>query len=337
MIRLTVLPVNRLHQTKRYAVSALLITSLIGRLLPGQAAPDVNRTAVERQAIRLLESGQAEAAAAILEPVAGLEPVSPQLQSLLGTAQFLNRKYLVAEESLRRAVELGQRDLRTMFYLTSVLWENGELGQAEEACRQAIADHGPQLPLAHLLGRLLLWQGRYAEATEWLEQAVSSSSGSVDLWLDLAGALEGADRLEEALMALNRAVTLAPEHYQVRYGLARLLTKSGDRQGADLELATYRRLLEEDQQRTLREGRLRAQVDLGYELMRQGEAEAALTHLETLPLTVEVLVARADVWQQVGNRQAARIALEQAVALDPARGDLRARLAAARLAEGTRE
>lgn len=331
------LPVKRLQKAKRYAASALLIASFICRLLPGQQAPGVNRAAVEREAIRLLERGQTEEAEAVLEPVTGLEPVSPRLMSLLGTAQFLNRKYLMAEETLRRAVELGQGDPRTMFYLTSVLWENGDLGRAEEVCRQAMAAHGPQLPLAHILGRLLLWQGRYSEAAEWLEKAVSRSSGSVDLWLDLAGALEGANRLDEALMALNRAVALAPEHYQVRYGLARLLTKSGDRQGADRELANYRRLLEEDQERTLREGRLRAQVDLGYELMRQGEAEAAITHLDSLPLSVEVLVARAAVWQDLGDREAAQVALEQAVALDPGRGDLRAKLAALRLAEGSVE
>jgi len=319
------------------ALALFLIAGCSSDLPAAQAATEVNRAALEQEAIGLLESGQPEEAAVILELLARQDPNSSRLQALLGTAHFLDRKYLMAEESLRRAVDLGQSDLRTAYYLSSVLWENGDLEAAEESCRKGMAVHGPQLPLAHLLGRLYIWQGRYPEAAEWLEQAASQSSGSVDLWLDLAGALEGAGRLDESLAALSRAVRLAPEHYQVRYGLARLLTKSGDRQGAERELIIYRRLLEEDQQRTLREGHLQAQVEFASELARQGKYEAAMAHLESLPLTVEVLVARAEVWQRLGDREAALVVLEQAVALDPGRADLRARLATARLARDTTE
>lgn len=326
-----------IHQSWVSAAAILLTAAVSGSQLVGQATPVVNPSVLQREAIQLLEKGQAEEAVALLEPAVGQQPRSSQLLALLGMAQFLDRRYLAAEDSLRGAVELGQRDVRTFFYLSSVLWENGKLAQAEETCRRAIDLHGQQLPVAHLLGRLYLWQARYDEAVEWLEQTVSQSSESVDLWLDLAGALEGAGRQEGALQALGRAVELAPEHYQVRYGLARLLAKSGDQQAAQRELTLYRRLLQEDQQRTLREGRLRAQVDLGYDLLRQGEASAAAAHLEALPLSVEVLVAQAAVWQQLGDRQAALLALEQAVALDPGRDDLRARLAAARFGEETPE
>jgi Flp pilus assembly protein TadD len=273
----------------------------------------------------------------VLAPVADLEPPSAILEALLGAAQFMNRRYLAAEETLQRALALGQRDLRTYYFLGSVLWENGNLEAAEKVCLQAIEVHGSQVPVAHLLGRLYLWQGRYEEASEWLGRAASQSSQSVDLWLDLAGALEGAGRLEEALRALERAVSLAPEHYQVRYGLARLLARSGDREAANDQLALYRELLEEDQRRTLEEGRLRARIERAYELLQQGDEEGAIRQLESLPLTVEVLVARAEVAQRVGDRQAALTALEQAVALDPSRGDLRSRLAAARLAEDSTE
>jgi len=296
--------------------------------------PAVGEQTVWRQAIALLEAGKTEEAEAILGPAVESAPESPRLQGLLGTAQFLNRRYLVAADSLGRAAELGQRDLRTLYFLASVLWENGQMDRAEEICLEAIALHGSQVPLTHLLGRLLLWQGRYQEAVGWLQQAVTRSANSVDLWLDFTGALEGAGRPQEALAALTKAIELAPNHYQVRYGLARLLNKAGDREGAERELANYRRLLEEDQTRTLREGRLRAQIDLAYDLARQGRADEAIAQLEELPPGVEVQVARAEVARSLGDRDAMLQALEQAVALDPSRADLRARLAAARLAEG---
>lgn len=330
-IHLGHLPFIRLHQLHRLAVLAVAI---LGICAPGAAIQEpsaTDRQAIQSEAIRLLERGMAAEAEAVLAPVADLEPPSAQLQALLGAAQFMNRRYLAAEETLQQAVSLGQRDLRTLYFLSSALWENGKLEASERACLQAIETHGPQVPVAHLLGRLYLWQGRFQEASEWLTRASAQGTQSVDLWLDLAGALEGADRLDEALGALNRAVALAPQHYQVRYGLARLLAKTGDRDTATQQLAIYRQLLEQDQRRTLEEGRLRAQIQRGYELGRQGELSAAVAHLESLPMTVDVLLARAELAQQAGDRQAAVVALEQAVALDPSRGDLRARLAAVRL------
>ena len=326
-----------LYQSVRFAA---LIVTLVSLCLPSAAAraqTDPDRRRLQSEAIRLLERGMAAEAEEVLAPVADLEPPSAILEALLGAAQFMNRRYLAAEETLQRAVALGQRDLRTYYFLGSVLWENGNLEAAEKVCLQAIETHGSQVPVAHLLGRLYLWQGRYGEASEWLGRAASQSSQSVDLWLDLAGALEGAGRLEEALGALERAVSLAPEHYQVRYGLARLLARNGDREAANDQLALYRELLEEDQQRTLEEGLLRAQIERAYELLQQGDERGAARQLESLPLTVEVLVARAEVAQRAGDRQAALTALEQAVALDPSRGDLRSRLAAARLAEDSTE
>ena len=137
--------------------------------------------------------------------------------------------------------------------------------------------HGNQLPLVHLLGRLYLWRGQYEEAEVWLEKATTMSPRSVDLWLDLAGALDGAGRLEEALAAYRRAVELAPEHYQARYGLARTLARTGKTESAQQELVIYRRLLEEDQRRTQQEGLERSQIDLGYDyLRREGPTQRSL-------------------------------------------------------------
>lgn len=289
--------------------------------------------AFERQVLTLFEQGDLDTAEALLVEASAEQPDSPQILAWLGTARYLNRKYKTAEQPLQRAVELGQRDLGTQYYLASTLWENGRLQEADEFCRRAIETQGNQLPLVHLLGRLYLWQGRFGEAVEWLDRAVKMSPRSLDLWLDLAGALAGAGRTDDALAAYQRAVELAPEHYQVRYGLARMLAKSGDAEGAARELALYQELLEEDQGRTQQEGLLQSQIDLGYDYLRQGETGEAIFHLESLPMSVEVLAALAGAYEQADDRAAALGALERAVALSPDRHDLRARLAQSRLAE----
>ncbi len=314
-------------------VTAVAVVALLLLLAPeGNAQAGVDR-ALERRVLTLFEQEEWEKAEALLMDAAANQPEASQVLAWLGTARYMNRRYRTAEEPLRKAVELGQGDLGTQYYLASTLWENGRLAEAEAFCRQAIEDSGEQLPLVHLLGRLHLWQGEFVSASEWLEKAVAMSPRSLDLWLDLAGALAGQERTEEALNAYRRAVELAPEHYQVRYGLARMLARSGDSAGAARELALYRELLEEDQGLTQQQGLLKSQIDLGYELLRQGQTTRAIAHLETLPINSEVLSALASAYDQLGDRDAALNALERAVAMAPDRQDLRARLAVIRLRE----
>jgi Flp pilus assembly protein TadD len=314
-------------------VAGLIAAALLFPLAPeGNAQAEVDRT-LERQVLMLFEQEEWEKAEALLMDVLTNQPEASQVLAWLGTARYMNRRYRTAEAPLRKAVELGQTDLGTQYYLASTLWENGRLAEAEAFCRQAIEVSGEQLPLVHLLGRLHLWQGEFGLAREWLERAVAMSPRSLDLWLDLAGALAGEERTEEALNAYRRAVELAPEHYQVRYGLARMLARSGDSAGAARELALYRELLEEDQGLTQQQGLLQSQIDLGYELLRQGQTTQAIAHLEALPINAEVLSALASAYDQLGDRKAALDALERAVAMAPDRQDLRARLAVMRLRE----
>ncbi len=164
-----------------------------------------------------------------------------------------------------------------------------------------------------------------------LRMALGRAGRAPELQLDLARALEGTGEIEAALEAFRRAVELAPEHSEARYGLARSLAAAGRRQAAEAELAVYERLHREDQERTRRAGLERARIDRGRELLRRGEVEAALELLEALPESVEALDALAAVRRSAGDREGAARALERAIALDPARDDLRARLAELRL------
>lgn len=311
-------------------LSWLLLTAGLQPPLLGQD-PAPAPTVVIRQAEGLLRDGLTEEAIALLEALQSSGEGSPRAMALLGAARYQNRQYLSAEVALRRAVEGEQLDLRTDYYLVSTLWENGKTDAAESQCLEALARHPRAVPLLHLLGRLYLWQGRYPEAAMWIERGVEGSPDSLDLWLDLAGALEGAGDLEKALEAYRRAVVLAPEHYQVRYGMARALQRLGDQEGARRELERYQELLAQDQSQTREEGWLQSQIDYGLELIRQGETAAAIDHLSGLPRTGDVWVALAEAHLQAGDLAESLTALERAVAREPDRQDLRERLTAARL------
>jgi tetratricopeptide (TPR) repeat protein len=267
----------------------------------------------------------------LLEQATRLAPASSRAHALLGRARALQRKYVSAEGPLWKAVELGSQDLRTLLYLGTTLWENGKLSEAEDIYRRAVASSWRAVLPLYQLGRLLLWQGRFDEAAELLREAASESAGAPDIQLALARALDGAGETEEAVVAYRRVTGLLPEHAQARYGLALLLARAGDREAADRELATYLGLYEAEQKRTREEGLQRALVDRGSELLRAGQIEQAIGHLQGLPPTTDVLAALAAAYAAAGRYTDAIEALEKAVSSSPQRGDLRSKLMEARL------
>ncbi len=82
------------------------------------------------------------------------------------------------------------------------------------------------------------------------------------------------------------------------------------------------------------EGRLTAALDEAAYLAARGRAAEAIARLETLPQDIRVLEALSLAWQAAGEPAKALAVLEQAVALDPSRLDLRVRLQDLRTPKG---
>lgn len=298
-------------------------------------------SALNQGAERRLATGAYGEAAELLEVAAALDLGSPAAKARLGRALILDRRYVAAEAPLRQALEQGGPQLAWLLQLAAVLWETGELGEAEELLQEAVKRARASAVPWHQLGRFLLWQGRYEESVEALQQAKLLGAGDFALELDRARALEGWARrigsqepvaarrsgvLEEALRAFQLAAELAPEHSGIHYGLARVLESLGRGEEAATELEIYQRLYREDQDRVRQQGLAQARLDHAYDLLRQDRAGEAVGVLTTLPETMEVLQALALAQRENGDLQAARRSLERAVAQAPERRDLRALL-----------
>lgn len=279
----------------------------------------------------LLEGGDYPAAAGYLERAVALAPGAAAAHGLLGRALLLDQAFEQGGGHLERAVELGDRSLATRLYLASALWENGRTEEAEELLRKLAAESGAFAP-RHQLGRLLLWQGRYAEAVEVLATLAPGRRRGVDVELDLAQALEGAERIDEALAAYRRVVALEPERSPARYRLALLLHRSGQRQAGDREMAAFRRLYREEQERVRREGLARGRLQRGWELLSRGRPGEALDRFSSLPETPATLRGVALAYSALGRHAEAVATLSRAIALAPDRSDLRLLLADERLA-----
>lgn len=285
---------------------------------------------------RHLEAGRNAEAVESLEGAVRLAPGSPEVQSLLGRAYLLNHQARPAASALEKAVELGSEDPRTNLYLGSASWELGRLDVAEQQFRRALESKSGAAALIALqqLGRLLLFQGRAADALDPLQRATVLLPDDVDLQLQLAQALEGAGKADEALAAYRKAVTMAPELARARYSLAQRLQRSGHKEEAAKEMETFRRLTAANEERVRKANLERARLDQGWELLRGGKAQEAEALFTQLGGNVEALSGVAFSRSAAGDHKGAAAMLEKAVALAPDREDLRRALDEERMAGG---
>lgn len=286
---------------------------------------------------RALEAGRHAEAIRSLEAAVKIEPGAAGIHSMLGRAYLLDHQAKPAQASLARSAELGSQDPRTFLYMGSAAWELGRPEDAEAAFRKALGSGSGASTLIALqqLGRLLLWQGRPAEALDPLQRAAVLLPDEVDLQLQLAQALDASDKPAEALAAWRRAVTLAPELARARYGLAQQLRRSGDlgdRETAGREMETFRRLTAADGERIRRGNLERARLDEGWALLQGGRAREAEALFAQLGESPEALSGVAFSRSAAGDHRGAVTALEKAVALAPDRDDLRRALDEERLA-----
>ena len=277
---------------------------------------------------RWLRIGAYEGAQAVLELAVELRPDDASLLARLGRAQTLNRNHRSAVASLERAVELGRRDAEVYAYLGTALWEVGRLDEAEARYRESLAIERSPLGV-YQLGRLLLWQGRYAEAVPLLRE-VAGVSASADILVDLADAQRGAGDVEGAISTYRRVLARAPGMIKAHYGLATVLRQSGDLAGARGELETVGRLHEESEERTRREQREKGEIDRAREMLRDNRVGEAIAQLESLTASVDALSLLARAYLRNGDPAGAGRALEEAIALDPGNSELRRQLAEAR-------
>lgn len=278
-----------------------------------------------------LGAGESVKSISALDAAVQLVPDSAEAFALLGRAHTGNRDFDAAETALRRAIELGYEDPMILTILGAVLWERGSLEEAEPVYREAVeASGGDFFPLSQL-GRLLLWQGRYAEAAEFLRQAAERNPRAPLVLFDLAEALRGSDQTDDAIATYRRVTLMAPDMLKAHYGLAVLLARKGETEASREVFAVYQRLYREDQERTRMTEREEGEIDRARALLREGRAEEAVAHLDSLSESVELLVVKAEAYGAAGDVGAAIQALERAVILDPTRQDVRRLLAEQRL------
>jgi len=207
-------------------------------------------------------------------------------------------KALIKRGELSAAIALCARvgeDAAGLTYVGRALREAGELEVARRTLEQAIETQS-EFTLAHFeLGEVLSMLGRLDEAVLANERAAELAFddrwGAKGVWalVLLASRYRQVGREEDAETALRRAVEVDPNYEEAHGTLAALLHRKGNYDEARLH---WRKALE------LAPEYWQARYNLGLTLREQGEEEEALIHLAK---AVELAPDYADAHYQYGS------------------------------------
>jgi tetratricopeptide (TPR) repeat protein len=156
------------------------------------------------------EAGKFADSRVSLERVVSLQPESPEAHNNLGNTYKRLNDFTRARAHYNRAIELRPNYAEGYSNLASLLNDNGECDAAAEAARRAI-DINPQLTDAYLnLAGIEITRLRPAQALHWLNALAAFAPLHPGAFCARARTLKQLDRLDEALEAARRAVSLAP-------------------------------------------------------------------------------------------------------------------------------
>ena len=114
------------------------------------------------------------------------------------------------------------------------LLKAGQMAEAEQCGRQALALDSGHADSLHLMGLLCAAAKQYDLAIEWFAQAIRQNPNVSDYFSNLAAALEHRGRLDEAIRSLDRALVLKPDRADVWYRMGLLLEAQNRKEDASL-------------------------------------------------------------------------------------------------------
>ena len=120
----------------------------------------------------------------------------------------------------------------SFFYLAHIERERGNLKEAVDALRKAVALAPDNAEAVALLGAYLTQAGQAAEAAAMLERYERSHDPDVEVLTAHALALGKVGRTKDALATLTRARELDPSNAMLLVDTATVMLMAGDRSGA---------------------------------------------------------------------------------------------------------
>jgi tetratricopeptide (TPR) repeat protein len=175
------------------------------------------------------------------------------------------------------------------YNLGIVLRDQGDVDQAVEHYRQAVALR-PNYAEAHYnLGRLLVQKGQLNDAIAHYEKALQINPADAEAHNNLGVTLFGSGCVDEAIAHYQEALKNRPDYAEASCNLANALLSKGDLDGA---IARYSACL------ALSPNQAEAQYDLASALLRKGRTDEAIAHYKKV---LELRPDNADAHANLGS------------------------------------
>ncbi|HEX5086126.1 MAG TPA: tetratricopeptide repeat protein [Blastocatellia bacterium] len=144
----------------------------------------------------------------LLEAAAKLSTDLSRLHFSLGVAYLRTGRNQEAIRAFERELQRLPRDYWTLYYLAFLSDAEGRLDAARKRAQLALELQPRSSDACALLGKVLLKQGRAAEATQPLETAVAQNPNDANLRFQLARAYQQSGRRQEATREFAEAQRL---------------------------------------------------------------------------------------------------------------------------------
>ncbi len=186
-----------------------------------------DRSLSERRIAMLDRAGDVEAAFGEHERIIAEHPTDLELYIAYGQALARHERVDAARNQWRRVLNDELADAGTALRLAQIFELHGMREDAAQCYERAItlAPHRPDAYLA--LSRLKRTGEDDAGALAVLEDMSAANAEDAGMQAELAGALLGFGRTDEALAAIERAVALAPQNVRFHASRADLLVRAG--------------------------------------------------------------------------------------------------------------
>ena len=189
------------------------------------------------------ESGKGDRAREALNRSQLLEPADWRTYMDLALNAFNAAKYEEAAANWRRALELEPDNRDALDSLGAVYHILGRDDDAATALQRAL-EIKPDSDVYNNLGTVRFYQGRFEDSVALFEKSVALNANLYDRWSNLGDAYRWspghADKAKEAfkqaIQLVREEIVKAPDQADLRANLAMYLAKTGDKEGALMEL-----------------------------------------------------------------------------------------------------
>ncbi|MEW5976642.1 MAG: tetratricopeptide repeat protein [Acidobacteriota bacterium] len=231
----------------------------------------------------------------------------------LSQTYFDQEKYREAIAELEKVVDLNSSLPGTYYQLGYSYWKLGDFDRARDHFKRELQFKPPDPYSHYYLGRILLAEGKAAEAVEQFEKVLALAP-ILDVYRQAGNAYLMAGRVTDAIAVLEKEVRRAPDQGEAHYKLGRAYQRAGRREEAQRELSLARELKWQDQEIVQRLLQSEEHLKQG----RTAEASAVATEVAHLQ-DAELLSSLGQLFGRYGLHREALNFLQQAAVLEPSR------------------